>query len=88
MFYASGVAGGPGEGDALEERVLNALRGRGPLTVAGLCRVVRDAGQYPVHAALRRLEQRGLVRPAGALTPEGIAAARGTISVWEAVPTA
>jgi hypothetical protein len=85
MFYASGMAGSPG--DPLEERVLNALRARGPLTVVDLCKLVRDAGQYPIHAALRRLELRGLVRPVGALTPEGITAARGTVSVWEAVPT-
>ena len=83
--HALGMADAPA--DPLDERVLDVLRERGPLLVAGIAKVVRRAGHYPIHAALRRLEQRALVRPAGARSEADVAAARGTVSVWEAVPT-
>ncbi|CAA9238595.1 MAG: hypothetical protein AVDCRST_MAG77-1396 [uncultured Chloroflexi bacterium] len=84
VAYPLGVA--DAEADPLDERVLDVLRERGPLPVAEIVKVVRQAGQYPIHAALRRLELRGLVRPVGAHTAADVVAARGTVSVWEAVP--
>ncbi len=73
--------------DPLDERVLNVLRERGPLTVTEIAKVVRQVGQYPIHAALRRLELRALVRTAGTRSETKDASAWGTVSVWEATPT-
>ena len=85
--YALGMADAPV--DPLDERVLNVLRERGPLTVAEIAKVVRQAGQYPIHAALRRLEHWALVRLAGTRSEAGgagEATVRRTVSVWEATP--
>ncbi|CAA9238990.1 MAG: hypothetical protein AVDCRST_MAG77-1421 [uncultured Chloroflexi bacterium] len=69
----------------LEQRVLAALRERGPSSSIELGRAL-GMDRYPVRMALHRLERRGEVRTVGMTGPYRAWGVEGPVPIWEAMP--
>jgi predicted ArsR family transcriptional regulator len=74
-----------GRNRALEARVLQVLRDRGPLTALAIGEVV-GLDRLPIRGALAHLKDAGLVRIAGYSHDDRNPRQGGIPGIWEAVP--